>query len=72
MYRDNTKRCERVFAGICCRISVQEYMPAGKARDAFRLLQKGAQMTLTAYISEAVACINTFLRDSLALLLMHT
>lgn len=58
VYRDNTERCERVFAGTRRRLSVQEYMLASKARDDFRLLEKGARMTVPAYIPEAVAWIN--------------
>ncbi|PKC45615.1 hypothetical protein V461_05855 [Pantoea ananatis BRT98] len=38
LYRENTERCERVFAGTRCRPSVQVYLPASKAQDAFRLL----------------------------------
>ncbi|MGA4367768.1 ATP-dependent nuclease [Pantoea ananatis] len=35
VYRDNTERCERVFAGTRRRLSVQEYMLASKAWDVF-------------------------------------
>ncbi|MCS4492690.1 hypothetical protein NXS97_00485 [Pantoea sp. B623] len=58
VYSDNTERCERFFDGTRRRISVQEYMLAGKARDALRLLEKEARMTVPAYIPEAVAWIN--------------
>lgn len=57
MYRDNTERCERVFAGTRHLLSVQEYMLASKARGDFLLLEKEARMSVPAYIPEAVELV---------------
>lgn len=59
LYRDNRALCDATFGASRRSLTVQEYMLAGKADAAFRLLQEhGDNLFIPAYIREAIAWIS--------------
>lgn len=59
LYQDNAALCEATFCTPRRRLTVQQYMLSNKTDAAFRLLREhGEQLSVPAYICEAIAWIS--------------